>query len=259
MTLITSVLATVRKALSDAKVVVWALDVDGTLVPFASHPNEVRIPDSLQQDLATIHAFENMAVLIISGRSRADLLRLFGRNFPGILIGNHGLDTGQESSSAAAAQRPPEAWREALASLLKRWPHAWLEDKGPTWAIHWRQVLPSEESHLVQELQKFASNAHHPLYACRFGDAVLDIFPKDGNKGTALISWITAHYGTSWESRVYPIAIGDDQTDDDMFRAIAGQGLSVLVGHRPTNLAQIRFSSPNEVLMLLSRVAQMSL
>lgn len=257
MSPVASVLAIARKALADAKVVVWALDVDGTLVPFAPHPNEVQIPDALQQDLATIHASGGMAVLIISGRSRADLLNLFGRNFPGVLIGNHGLDTGLESSPTAAP-RPPEIWREALVSLLKRWPQAWLEDKGPTWALHWRQIPPSEEPHLIQELKNFMSHAHHPLYACRFGDAVLDIFPKNSNKGTALLSWITAQYGTSWKSRVYPIAMGDDETDDDMFRAIDGQGLSVLVGRRPTNLVQIRLHSPNEVQLLLSQVAQWS-
>ncbi len=57
----------------------WALflDVDGTLVDYMPRPEVVRVPDALRRMLGAIAAKLDGAVALVSGRSIADIDRLF--------------------------------------------------------------------------------------------------------------------------------------------------------------------------------------
>src|SRR5688572_33198670 len=70
----------------------WALllDVDGTLLEFAPHPDGVRVPDGLVDDLGRLHAALGGALGLVSGRRLETLDALFAPlHLPA--IGLHGL------------------------------------------------------------------------------------------------------------------------------------------------------------------------
>jgi trehalose-6-phosphatase len=86
---------------------------------------------------------------------------------------------------------------------------------------------------------------------------VLDVYPLAANKGTALRNWLVRTYGPEWASQIYPVAMGDDTTDKDLFLAVGKSGLSIAVGARITGAALV-LDSPAAVRRLLAR-ASMSL
>src|SRR5882762_2381045 len=71
-------LGTVPRLPADAG---FFLDIDGTLLDIAERPQLVRIDDDLGHLLATLRDASGGAVALISGRSVAEIDRLFGRNF----------------------------------------------------------------------------------------------------------------------------------------------------------------------------------
>lgn len=247
----------VRRAVTAAarrRRIVWALDFDGTLVPFASHPDAVSLPVPVRRDLERLVA-SGMRVVVLSGRSRADLTARVGPDFPGDLVGNHGLDWPDDLKPEEVPPSPPAVWRRRLDDLLRRWPEAWVEDKGPTWAVHWRAVPPEEHRAVRAALADFAARLDTPGFSARFGDHVLDLFPAAANKGRALARWLEHRIGPDWPGSALVVAVGDDRTDEDMFALVDGPGLGIIVGSRAPTRAAYRLSGPDAVAALLRAFA----
>src|SRR5262245_20105148 len=67
------------------------LDVDGTIVDLAPMPGAVRVPESLRRVLARLIERSGGAVALVSGRSIADLDRLFAP-LRITAVGGHGAE-----------------------------------------------------------------------------------------------------------------------------------------------------------------------
>ncbi len=214
---------------------VLALDWDGTLVDLAEHPDAIRVPPSLPSLLNRLHNPPGRVVLIISGRARDDLARHLP-GFAGVLLGNHGAE--------ALGTVPPCAWRQMISEWARRVPGVWLEDKGATWCVHWRSVSAVERPRLLNEVQAFLDAAEDPVYRARWGHMALDIVPRAANKGTALAAWLQQHIGADWRTQALVAALGDDATDEDLFRVVEPQGLAVQVGDREPTRAAFRLPNP---------------
>ena len=82
------------------------LDVDGTLLEFAAHPDDVRVPGPLRQALDTLHLRLGGAVALVSGRPLDVLDALFA---PLVLpaAGLHGLELRNGDSARPAPEPPP--------------------------------------------------------------------------------------------------------------------------------------------------------
>jgi len=250
MTVADNAMARILAARLAGRQIVWALDVDGTLVEFAPHPDAVVVPSSLLDTLETLNGPAGTPVVIISGRSEENLATLFGPRFGGVLMGHHGLDHSPEARDAV----PPEAWRAVFERLAHEWPGAWLEDKGPTWSFHWRGVDPKKKPALLDALAAVTETLRHPAYRTRFGNEVLDVYPTAANKGTALRNWLVRAYGPDWPDTVFPVVLGDDATDQDMFLAVGKYGLCIAVGSRVPG-ALLVLDSPAAARRLLARAA----
>src|SRR6266705_2940466 len=121
-------LGTVPRLPADAG---FFLDIDGTLLDIAERPQLVRIDDDLGHLLATIRDASGGAVALISGRSVAEIDRLFGGNF--CAAGQHG----------AERRDPLTGLRKALKRLrvmVAEHPALVLEDKGMNLALHYRSA-----------------------------------------------------------------------------------------------------------------------
>jgi trehalose 6-phosphate phosphatase len=132
-------LAALRRDPTRAAIV---LDIDGTLAPIAPHPDRAGVPAATLQLLGTLAGRYGL-LACVSGRAATDAARLVPVD--GLVIsGNHGLETmtaGRVHVAPDAAVWLPEIHRLArelvpVAAAIG----AWVEDKGATLSIHYREV-----------------------------------------------------------------------------------------------------------------------
>jgi trehalose 6-phosphate phosphatase len=217
------------------------LDVDGTLAPIVARPELAEVPEETRAELR--HLVERYAlVACVSGRSGEEARRLVG--VEGVVyVGVHGLELAPEA----------ERWREALRPFAQLdWP--WLEDKGLTVALHWREA--ADEQAARAELEGVAERAEEAGLEVRWGRKVLELRPPvEADKGTAV--------RTLLEERALRRALyaGDDTTDLDAFRGLDGLEVAVRVAvvspEAPPGLreaADLVVASPAELLELLRRL-----
>jgi len=204
------------------------LDYDGTLVPFAETPKAAPPDPELIEIIAGLAEDPANNLVIISGRPRADLEAWFG-GLPVSVIAEHGMwmrKTGQDWRQLKAT---PIEWKERVRPILQlyvdRLPGALLEEKEFSLAWHYRKADPEQASQRAQELIDDLSGYTRNIdVQVLEGNKVIEIRNTGVNKGTAAVEWLTL---TPSE---FILGIGDDWTDEDLFRALPETACSVRVG-----------------------------
>lgn len=233
--------------LRSAERLLLLVDYDGTLVPFARAPN-LAAPDRALHDLLSVLAARpGTRVHVVSGRTREVLERWLGD----LRIGLH-AEHGYWSRCAPGASWTPcadvsVAWMPGVRRLLDdataSTPGALVEEKSVSLAWHWRMAEPELGAERAEALWRRLEHrtAGEPVQLLR-GDKVIEVRPRDVNKG-CVVSQVLAE-----PQRPAPVilAIGDDTTDDDMFRALPPEAITVGVGFR-TTLARWRLQNPRAV------------
>jgi len=217
------------------------LDVDGTLAPIVARPELAEVPEETRAELRRL--VERYAVVAcVSGRSGEEARRLVG--VEGVVyVGVHGLELAPEA----------ERWRETLRPFAQLdWP--WLEDKGLTVALHWREA--ADEQAARAELDRVAKRAEEAGLEARWGRKVLELRPPvEADKGTAVRTLLKER---GLRRALYA---GDDTTDLDAFRGLDGLEVAVRIAvvsaEAPPGLreaADLVVASPPELLELLRRL-----
>lgn len=191
------------------------LDVDGTLVDFAAHPDAIRIDGRLQHALLDMHQALGGAMAIVSGRSIDDLTRLFDR-MPILLVGHHGASWRPAQPGAPSESRSPELpaqLRERVVALAASL-GAWVENKRLCLAVHHPDDAILRQR-LIDGLAAAAEEAG-PQWTLMTGRLVVEVKPQGVDKGSACrrLLAVPPFAGT------VPVAFGDDITDLDMFQVI---------------------------------------
>lgn len=204
------------------------LDFDGTLAPFRIDPLQVKPWSGVPALLTRIHDTGRTRIGIVTGRPAKQVASQIGLSFLDIW-GLHGAEymsadghverddlLPHEHDALAAARRAIRG--AAMASGVR------VEEKWNAVVVHWRgQSLRASEM--------LAANALKLLMPIAEGTA-MQILQFDGgielragrNKGDA-VKVLLAEMSID-----APVAyLGDDTTDEDAFRALAGRGLTVLV------------------------------
>jgi trehalose-phosphatase len=230
------------------------LDYDGTLTPIVSRPERALCSSEVKRHLEQLRDLPGIFLAIISGRSLEDLRKKIGVSDI-IYVGNHGLEVEYPDGShkKILSSAPTGELRKITQNVrnsLKEIPGIYFEEKGPILAVHYHNVsqryfalIPQV---LEEELQQWRGR-----WKMAPGKMVSEIQPKvDFNKGKA----VTEILKTFPFSGLLPIYLGDDQTDEEAFRALKGQGLSVFIG--PVGFpseADFFLKNPDEVQEFLSR------
>lgn len=205
------------------------LDVDGTLLELADHPQAVTVDAQLRQLLEKLRARAAGALALISGRRLADLDRLFG-HCAFAAAGLHGCerrDAHGRMHVAPVAVESLAAVRAGLETLARRHPGLMLEDKGAGLALHFLKA-PQLEQELRTEVASLAAPLV-PDFRVLDGHAVIEVKPAGYTKDSAVTAFMQEK---PFAGRV-PIFIGDDQTDYDGFAAVRRfDGLAIAVGPR---------------------------
>ena len=237
-------LAALAARLRSAPRLVLLLDYDGTLVPFARAPDLASPDRALRELLTALAAKPGVRVHIVSGRSRETLERWLG-NLPIGLHAEHGYWSRDAPDRAWTAIRDVSvAWKQDVRKILERattaTPGTLVEEKTASLAWHYRMAEPELAAARAEELgyQLEALLKGSPVELLR-GDKVIEIRPTGVSKGR-IIERVVDH---AEQPAAVLVAMGDDQTDEDLFLALPPDGLAIGVGFRPT-VARYRVASP---------------
>ncbi|HEX6614096.1 MAG TPA: trehalose-phosphatase [Rhodanobacteraceae bacterium] len=231
----------------------WALflDVDGTLLDFASHPEGVHVDAQLHDDLARLRERLNGALALLSGRTLAQLDDLFDWNRHAA-AGLHGAQL--RFADGRSFDDDGEAHVAALHALaesrVSRLPGVLLEDKQRALALHYRNA-PGERGPVEQLAQELLQRAGKD-YTLQHGNHVVELKPAGADKGRALAALLA---GEPFAGR-QPWMLGDDLTDEHAFEEVNGRGgVSVIVGARRPTHANFALDEPRAVRAWLGGLA----
>ena len=227
-----------------------AFDIDGTLAPIVDRPWDARVPDDVQRGLAALAARRSVA--IVTGRAVNDARPMLGFS-PRYLIGNHGAEgvPGFERASAAFA-RVCRGWLDELSAGTEPWravPGVMLEDKTCSLAFHYRGAA---DRHAARELLAERAERLMPAPTVLDDKCVTNLVPPGApDKGDALGA-LLVH--SRCERALY---VGDDVSDEAVFRLRSPLVLSVRVERHPKSAADLYLKDQSEVPRLVRMLARM--
>jgi trehalose 6-phosphate phosphatase len=202
------------------------LDVDGTLIDIAARPDAVCIEPHLLDLLADLNLAAGGALALISGRTLADLDRLFAP-LAIACAGQHGAERRDAAGDLHLHPCRGELLRGAatgLAGFASTRPGLLFEDKGCNLALHFR-AAPERQAEVLQAMLA-ALQALGSAYTLMEGKMVYEIKATGYDKGTVIDEFMQE---PPFAGRV-PVFIGDDTTDEYGFsvvNALGGHSLKV--------------------------------
>jgi trehalose 6-phosphate phosphatase len=210
------------------------LDYDGTLTPIVEDPKRASLSSKYRKVIDSLLRNEKNFVCIISGRAIEQLegfIRLKGL----VLAGNHGMEiAGPDilyvNDGALRAKALLTEIAHTLKVKLRDFEGILVEDKGLTVSVHYRMLAPSQHAQLKEffyrEMERFSTSK---TVVVTGGKRVLEVRPNVvWDKGSA-VKWLLGTVSKDLSEKPYPIYMGDDETDEDAFRALKHRGLTVLV------------------------------
>lgn len=229
------------------------LDIDGTLAPLQSRPEDAFVPEPTRQAVVALAERPDVYVALVTGRAAADGRRL-ARIDGAWVIGNHGIEaispTGEAVVDASAAPYRDDiaAAVEELNTLVGTIPGVRVEDKVWTLSVHYRLADPAVEPRLRETMDEVAHK--HGLRLIR-GKKIFELRPPiHVHKGTAVLDLSRLLVGPELAASLF--YAGDDRTDEDAFRTLrssAPHAVTVRVGGSiddQTAATAAEFTVPNE-------------
>ena len=223
------------------------LDLDGTLAPIVSRPDEVG-PDPRRSDLLeSLRQRLDGRLAVVSGRTLPDLDRILEHRVPA-LAGVHGLARRAGAGELAAAHPHPRLTEavEALRAFAGPHPGLIVEDKGLSAALHYR-LAPSLASAARLEAERIAARTGLTLQP---GQMVVELRTPGAGKGES----VRAFMAEPPFRGATPVFVGDDLTDEDGFEAAeALGGFGILIGPERETAARYRLPGVEAALDWLER------
>ena len=241
----------ITEQLNNATNKILFLDFDGTLVNFQDDPEKVA-PDQDIYEIIEKLKNKNCDVVIISGRDKEFLNTHFGdKNIT--LIAEHGLWLKKKNEDWETTENVKKNWmssiRPVIESFVDRTPGTFMEEKNYSLAWHYRKSDPELGGQRANELSNVLKDlsSNHDLSVLN-GNKVIEIKNSGVNKGRAATKQLTKKYD-------FIFAIGDDWTDEYMFRELPDETFTVKVGLQKTD-AEYYVEDTAEVKKLLKRFAE---
>ncbi len=223
MTAVPAGLAAALGELAGRRPLLVASDYDGVLAPLVGDPSAAVPSPGVGDALARVAGAAGVTVALVSGRGVEDLRTVSGLDGPYRWVGSHGAEYDGPLTGELAGRR--DALADRLAPLVAAVPGARLEVKPASVAVHVRQVAdPAGAAALLAA----ADAAADPSLTKKPGKAVLELAVTDADKGSA-VTRLREELGAA--AVVY---LGDDLTDEDVFRRLGPADVGVKVGEGET-------------------------
>jgi trehalose 6-phosphate synthase/phosphatase len=229
------------------------LDYDGTLVPFSAKPMEAMPGAKLLRLLKKFTKNPGTEVVLISGRDKDTLESWFGSLDVG-LVAEHGVWIKEKDGEWETIETLTSSWKEEVHPILESWvdrtPGSFIEEKEFSLVWHYRKANPRLGELRARELMNNLSNTIASLnLQVLEGSKVVEVKNTDINKGRTASRWISRE---KWD---FILALGDDWTDEDTFKALPSTAWSIKVGFG-ASAARFSLSSPSKVTSLLRKMVR---
>jgi trehalose 6-phosphate synthase/phosphatase len=228
------------------------LDYDGTLVPF-SLISELATPTAQTLSQTSLLAEDpRNNVVIISGRTREFMEERLG-SLRTYLVAEHGAFHREPGGVWQSTINEDHAWKDTILPVVYRYldrcKGSILEEKSSSLAWHYRNspadigALCAKE--LTVELRTLVG-VESKLQVLE-GNKVIEVKRTGFDKGSAASKLVS---NAPFD---FILAVGDDKTDEDMFRALPGTAVTVRVG-LTQSVAKYNLVNQREVSRLLQKL-----
>ena len=241
-----------------AKKIALFLDYDGSLREFQDSPEKASPTEEILSILKKINSTKKIDGYIISGRKADNLEQWFG-NTTMTLVAEHGFEykSGKEKQAKwqPLADSYDHSWKVQVRRVLEQYsgtvPGSFIEDKISALVWHYRRADPEfgmwKAKHLVNSLNEMKANLPVEVHE---GAMIVEISSIQISKGTAVQKLISdSNYDLI-------VCIGDDYTDETMFRIDDSRLLSIKVG-KAESAAMSKVKNPAELRRLLKTLLKM--
>lgn len=218
------------------------LDYDGTLVGFKKQIDSASPDSELDEILENFIKDKKNKTTIISGRKHQTLEKWFG-NKELVLVAEHGAWLKEAHSAWKEKEGLSDFWKEEVHQLMDdfcdRTPGSFIEEKSYSLVWHYRKVQKGLGSLRANNL---TDNLRYiiPGYGLQLlnGDKVVEVKQSEVNKGKAALSLLEK------DNYDFILAIGDDYTDEDIFKVLPAEAITIKVGNQ---LSSARFSLKSHI------------
>ena len=208
------------------------LDYDGTLAPFQKLPSMAAPSDELMVLLEKLSSDPLNEIIIISGRDNQTLGKWLG-HLPVTLVAEHGAMVKYKNEGWKELITVSTEWKDQIRPLLQlfvdRCAGSFIEEKKSTLAWHYRNTYPelgfSRSRELRNSLLQLTANTSLQVID---GNKVLEVRTVGVDKGATAANMIAAM------NPDFILCLGDDATDEDMFRVMRDKGYTIKVGRGNT-------------------------
>ena len=231
------------------------LDLDGTLAPIAATPEAAAVPARTLGALSRLVEL-GWSVGIVSGRPAGEVASMVP--VAGVRVfGGHGSEEHAGEALLADPSAGADATLSRLAEAARQFasetPGARVEVKRSGIAFHDRQVPHAHLEAWRRRIRELLDGEGLHGFEVLQGRRVVEVRLSGVHKGTVLRR--VAKGRDDGELDASLVAVGDDLTDEDLFKELAGRGLTVIVGQRArATAANRRLSSSAAVRELLEEL-----
>ncbi|MDD3788054.1 MAG: bifunctional alpha,alpha-trehalose-phosphate synthase (UDP-forming)/trehalose-phosphatase [Petrimonas sp.] len=217
----------IKNSYDQASARLLMLDYDGTLSRFVKNPEDAVPSAELLDLLRRMSADKKNTVVINSGRNHQILDKWFkGLNLD--FAAEHGAFY-KENGKWNENQQKIDAWDDEIINIIQhtieKTPKSTLEVKDASLVWHYRNVdvwlAELRQKQLINALIGPTSRLNLQIVP---GNKIVEVKPPEFNKGSEVKRRIAQ------KEYDFILAIGDDTTDEDMFRALPPDGISIKVG-----------------------------
>ncbi|KIO75715.1 trehalose-6-phosphate synthase [Pedobacter lusitanus] len=234
------------------------LDYDGTLVGFNGDINKASPDEELYRILRQLAADPLNRVVIVSGRRHETLEEWFG-HLKIDLIAEHGAWQKHYQQEWKSLPLLTDQWKQEIRTVLDtytdRTPGSFTEDKSYSLVWHYRKAEEGLGELRANEITNhLAATVADKGLQMMPGNKVIEFKNIEVNKGKATLAWLHDQHPD------FIIALGDDHTDEDIFKALKPEDYTIKVG---SNISAARyylrnFQEVREFLKMLSETSQAS-
>jgi len=230
------------------------LDYDGTLVPFSRYPEGAVPSESVVAMLKQLAADARNTLVIISGRERDFLDKWFG-DLRIVLVAEHGAFIRVTPAEWNGEVDTDPSWKQQVLPVLQRYAErctgAFIDEKTLSLVWHYRNADPAiallRSQELKDELREIVS--HDGKLQVMEGSKIIEVKRSGYDKGSVAVKLLgTATYD-------FILAIGDDKTDEDLFKVLPEQAITIKIG-LSASLAKYNLKTQQEVSKLIDRLLE---
>jgi len=246
-------IATIRRHYQRAVNRCLLLDYDGTLVPFTRLPSEASPDNHVRELLLRLTSDPQNNVVVISGRDISSLEKWLG-SMPLTLVAEHGASFKMKGGNWQQMVSVSDLWKEEIRPIMQlfviRCAGSFIEEKTNTIAWHYRNTQTglgfSRSRELLNTLSQLIQNTTLQVID---GSKVIEVRIAGFDKGATALKIVNE------TNPDFILCMGDDTTDEDMFKVLEGVAYTIKVNSGASS-AQYTILSQQEVAPVLNVLTQ---